>query len=229
MATESDLNAYLDHAAKVAASVYHASTRDGSIPAIGREAVADIRNSMHEMFFGKSERGGQPGTPLNPLFHDIVEARKSHGDVHGAGPQVSEPANAPLPSAGEIAHQPEDVRGSVYGPQQQQTAVQADVQGHQVGTAAQGNVYGPEKGVHGGTATTGLATAGQIAEQPEDLRGGVYGTQHGHETQVAQLAPAPAPAPAPDPIPGGFAEDYLIQRGKVLPDDQLENNKGRDR
>jgi hypothetical protein len=203
MATESDLNAYLDHAAKVAAAVYHASTRDGSVPALGREAVKDIRNTMHEMFFGKSERGGEPGTPLNPLFHDIVEARKSHSDVHGSGQQASGPAPAPLPSAGEIASQPEDLRGSVYGPQQQQGAVQ----GHR----------------------EGAATAGQIAEQPEDLRGGVYGPQQGQETQVAQLAPAPAPAPAPDPIPGGFAEDYLIQRGKVLPDDQLENDKGRAR
>ena len=38
------------------------------------------------------------------------------------------------------------------------------------------------------------------------------------------------------PVPGGFAEKYLnerkdgdpLQRGKVLPDDQLENNKGRE-
>ena len=61
MATESDLNAYLDHAAKVAAAVYHGVNRDGTVPAIGREAVADIRNTMNEMFFGKSERGSRAG------------------------------------------------------------------------------------------------------------------------------------------------------------------------
>src|SRR4051812_36748736 len=61
--------------------------RDGTVAAIGRDAVKDVRSTLMQVFFGNPDRGGEAGTPLNPLFHDIVEARKSHGSVHGAGPQ----------------------------------------------------------------------------------------------------------------------------------------------
>ena len=40
---------------------YNAAMRDGSIPAIGREAVKDVRNTIHEVFFGRGERGSRAG------------------------------------------------------------------------------------------------------------------------------------------------------------------------
>jgi hypothetical protein len=34
--------------------------------AMFREAVKDIRNTVSQIYFGRSESGGEPGTPLNP-------------------------------------------------------------------------------------------------------------------------------------------------------------------
>ena len=34
--------------------------------AMGREAMKDINNKMHEVFFGSPAGYGEPGTPLNP-------------------------------------------------------------------------------------------------------------------------------------------------------------------
>jgi len=107
MAAESEIQAYFDKIGALAGAGYNAAMRDGSIPAIGREAIKDVRNTMNEFFFGRGERGSEPGTPLNPLFHDIVQARKSHE----AGPESPAPA---LPTS------PADLverTGSVYGQQ----------------------------------------------------------------------------------------------------------------
>ena len=211
MDSENGLGSYLDHAAKVAAAVYHSANRDGSIPAIGREAVADIRNTMHEMFFGKSERGGQPGTPGNPLFHDMVEARNDH---EAALASAAVPSPEPVPLPGDIVAQ--EHRGSVYGPEK-------GVLGPEQG------VYGPERGGAGQSPNAGLPLPGDIAHEQ-----GPHGVEPGQEMQLAQAGPSPAP------IPGGFVDALLkerkgsdfaseLARGRVLPDEQLENNKGRDR
>lgn len=34
--------------------------------AIVREAIKDVRSTIHEIFFGQRESFGEPGTPLNP-------------------------------------------------------------------------------------------------------------------------------------------------------------------
>jgi hypothetical protein len=197
MPAESELNDYLDHAAKVAAVAYHAATRDGSIPAISREAVADIRNSIHEMFFGKSERGGQPGTPGNPLFHDIVEARNTHETALGTSATAVAPLE-PLPSPGQIIA--EDRQSNINGPQQQ-GAVQGNVHGNgQAAETARGSVYGPEKGVlgpehgvygpeHGvagrqANAAVATATPGEILRDDER---GPAAAEQGREMQVAEV------------------------------------------
>src|SRR4051794_24638545 len=81
MAAGTEANDYLIRA-------YHAVMRDGSVAATLRDAVKDVRNMFMEVFFGKGERGGEPGSPLNPLFHDLVEARKQHGSFQSSGPQA---------------------------------------------------------------------------------------------------------------------------------------------
>jgi hypothetical protein len=78
MAAEAEIQEFLNKAGVLAAAGYHAAMRDGSIPAMGREAVKDVRNTIHEIFFGRGEGGAEPGTPLNPLYHDIAQARESH-------------------------------------------------------------------------------------------------------------------------------------------------------
>ena len=79
MAGEAELNDRLE-------KLYHEVMSDGTVPAIVREAIKDVRNTFHEVFFGKSERGGESGAPLNPLFHDIIEAQKSTGKGLGRRP-----------------------------------------------------------------------------------------------------------------------------------------------
>ena len=39
---------------------YHAVMRDGSVPAIGREAIKDVRSTIMEFFFGKGEKSAEP-------------------------------------------------------------------------------------------------------------------------------------------------------------------------
>jgi hypothetical protein len=38
----------------------------GEAAAMFRELVKDIRNTAHQVYFGRSESGGEPGTPFNP-------------------------------------------------------------------------------------------------------------------------------------------------------------------
>jgi hypothetical protein len=108
MAAEAEIQEFLNKAAELAGAGYDAAMRDGSIPAIGREAVKDVRNTIHEFFFGRGERGGEPGTPLNPLFHDIVQARKAHE----AAPDS--PAATLPPSPADLVER----EGTVHGQQQ---------------------------------------------------------------------------------------------------------------
>jgi hypothetical protein len=98
MATGNDMN---EHVSKA----YHAFLRDGSVAALGREALKDARNTIMEIFFGKGERGGEPGTPFNPLFYDIVAGRNAHASVFGDGPDdmkgtssMNNDPNSPTPS-----------------------------------------------------------------------------------------------------------------------------------
>jgi hypothetical protein len=238
MPSESELNAYYEHALETMAKVTHAATRDGSVPAIAREAVKDVRNTLNEFFFGKGERGGEPGTPYNPLFHDIIEARRSHEAA------FSQPSPERLATPGEIAGEVEPHRGGVHGPQQGQGTVQGDIYGYEQGRGqpapAPGGVHGPEQGVHGpekgfyGRDNAGpgpLPTPGEIA----DDRG--QDGPLGRGVEVAQVSPSPQPEP------GGWAEKIRgertgdqggndqgsLERGRVLPDEQMERDKGRGR
>lgn len=38
----------------------------GQLAAIGREAIKDIRGTLHESYFGQPEHMSEMGTPLNP-------------------------------------------------------------------------------------------------------------------------------------------------------------------
>ena len=105
MAAEAEIQEFLNKAGELAGAGYDAAMRDGSLPAMGREAVKDIRNTIHEFFFGRGERGVEPGTPLNPLFHDIVQARESHeaAPESPAATLPSSPADLVEPRAVSVA------------------------------------------------------------------------------------------------------------------------------
>jgi hypothetical protein len=102
MAAENEMQDYFNKVGEAAGAAYNAAMRDGSIPGIAREAVKDVRNTLNEVFFGHGERGGEPGAPLNPLFHDIVQARKSHDVADGPGTAANDNAT-PVASPGELA------------------------------------------------------------------------------------------------------------------------------
>src|SRR5207244_13285765 len=45
------------------------------VKAMGREAIKDVRNSIHESFFGQREGFDEPGAPLNNTQADISQDR----------------------------------------------------------------------------------------------------------------------------------------------------------
>ena len=51
------------------------------LKAMGREAVKDIRGTLHETYFGKPEHAGELGTPLNPTPQMTTQEL---GTVHGS-------------------------------------------------------------------------------------------------------------------------------------------------
>jgi hypothetical protein len=66
------------------------------VNAMGREAIKDVRNTIHQAFFGKQEGMSEPGTPLNPTpqevtadretmgkFEALLDRAASRGGVHG--------------------------------------------------------------------------------------------------------------------------------------------------
>lgn len=66
------------------------------LKAMGREAIKDVRNTVHEVFFGQREGPGEPGAPLNYTQAEISQDRglvdgyqamldsyASRGSVHG--------------------------------------------------------------------------------------------------------------------------------------------------
>ncbi|MDZ4858030.1 MAG: hypothetical protein SGI88_03535 [Candidatus Hydrogenedentes bacterium] len=50
------------------------------VKAMAREAVKDVRNTIHEVFFGKGEGMSEQGTPLNPTPQIVTQ---DMGNVHG--------------------------------------------------------------------------------------------------------------------------------------------------
>lgn len=89
-------------------SAAKASVRDGTVPSIGREAIKDVRNTIHEIFFGRPEGHNEPGTPLNPTQGEIAADRREANHPYGfsqSGVDYSMPAPAlAMPTAGDIAN-----------------------------------------------------------------------------------------------------------------------------
>lgn len=66
------------------------------LKAMGREAIKDVRNTIHEAFFGQREGMGEPGAPLNCTqaeisqdrglvggYQAMLDAYASRGSAHG--------------------------------------------------------------------------------------------------------------------------------------------------
>ena len=80
---------------------------DGTVAAIGRELVADVRQTFNEVFFGHHEHRSEIGSPLNPLYSDLAEAREFWQEAMTA----FEIANDDRPYLHEAAIEQEHDRG----------------------------------------------------------------------------------------------------------------------
>ncbi|WP_152054185.1 hypothetical protein [Tautonia marina] len=69
---------------------------DRSVAAMGREAVKDVRDTVHQVFFGQHERGGEIGAPMNPLASEIANDNVLHAMTERESGQT-------LPSPSQIA------------------------------------------------------------------------------------------------------------------------------
>jgi hypothetical protein len=71
--------------------------------AMGREAMKDVRSTMHEVFFGQREGFGEPGAPLNSTmaeiskdrgvvdgFQSVLDSYAERGSVYGQGHEQSQ-------------------------------------------------------------------------------------------------------------------------------------------
>lgn len=125
-------------------AMYHAVMKDGSVAGLAREGLKDIQDTFHEVAWGGSSHGREPGAPLTPLHRDVAADRDYH---------------------------------ALYSTERE------------------------EGGVHGKEV--------QVAEESKPI------------SWVERLFGRPKPNDGNDP--------NNLRRGRVLPDDQLENDKGRDR
>lgn len=133
MAAEAEMQSqFFDRARAVLAAVM----RDGTVAAVCREGIKDVRNTVHETYFGRGENAGEPGAPLNPTQGEIAAARKEDPQLYGPKQEASQAqaspsdiakdkggihgppqeANQPMPSPSDIAKD----QGGVHGPQQKE-------------------------------------------------------------------------------------------------------------
>lgn len=93
-------------------SVVRSVLRDGSIAALGREAMKDIQATYHDVAFGQPEHAREPGAPLSPLASDIEEARDQHAHGRPSPSQIIRDAKGSASVHGER----EDVKGQASSP-----------------------------------------------------------------------------------------------------------------
>jgi hypothetical protein len=128
------VNAVLEKPVGMVQAVVNFFMKDGTIAAIGREAIKDIGDTFLETAYGQSGHGHEPGGPLTPLYMDIANARDQYqqentamsqpspsqiakenspsATVHG---QAREAGPSPQPSPSEIAKDQATVHGRSDG------------------------------------------------------------------------------------------------------------------
>jgi hypothetical protein len=105
----------------VLGAMYQAVMRDGSIAALGREAIKDIQDTYYQVAYGQGDHAREPGGPLTPLHSDIEAAREHYAP------------RADLPSPGDIA------RGTNFtAAEQGQSYLHGRTQGDERGNGVQG-------------------------------------------------------------------------------------------
>lgn len=81
-------------AGSVVAAAKDAALKDGTIVAIGREAVKETHATLMDVFFGQKEGPGEPGTPLCPTQGEVAADRKDAFSTAEATPSASNTGEA---------------------------------------------------------------------------------------------------------------------------------------
>src|SRR5262249_54527653 len=108
--------------------------KDGSLAALGRQLIKDTGDTFHEVAWGNSGHGREPGGPLMPLYMDIADARdqyqqenatmppaspsqiaKENGPLSTVHGQAREAGPSPQPSPSQIAKDQATVHGPADG------------------------------------------------------------------------------------------------------------------
>lgn len=76
----------LNWGAGVVSDFFQSVREDRTLPAIAREALKDVRSTVHEVFFGRGENAGELGAPFNPLASEIANDNTPQHGVHGTTP-----------------------------------------------------------------------------------------------------------------------------------------------
>jgi hypothetical protein len=66
----------------------------GELEAMGREAVKDIRGTIHQAFFNQPEHASEPGTPLSPTPQLVTESLTGK-DIYGRSKDAEKTKEGP--------------------------------------------------------------------------------------------------------------------------------------
>lgn len=217
------LNAVLEKPVAAVQWLVNFFMRDGTLAALGREAIKDVQDTFHEAAWGNSGHGHEPGGPLTPLYMDIANARDQY---------QQENTTVSLPSPSQIARGDSRSSATVHG------------HGHEASpshTLSPSEIAKDRGSVHG-RGNAQLAQVEVFMSQDVPM-----------PEPVPEAAPMPEPMPEGNatqgqaPKPGSFAARELerranneggndqnaLGRGRSLPDEQRqqreEQDKGRSR
>lgn len=177
MAAEAEMQEQFFDRAK---AVFAAVMRDGTVAAMGREAIKDVRNTLHETYFGRGEHAGEPGAPLNPTQGEIAAARQEDPQLYGPKQEASQPT----PSPRDIAHDKD--QGVAHGPRQkdgQEQRAEAAQDGKDRPSASPGDIANDRDkgGVQGPQEKPGWA------DRIADERKGTQGSEDQNERAEGRL------------------------------------------
>lgn len=66
-------------------------------PALAREAVNDVRSTVHQAFWGQPEAAPGVGTPMNPTQREIYEEKLAEPEQEQTPQQTPQPQPEPQP------------------------------------------------------------------------------------------------------------------------------------
>jgi hypothetical protein len=238
-------------AVAAANAVWHVVMRDGTVAAMGREAIKDVRSTMHEMFFGKGDQNCEPGAPLNPTQGEVAADRKGsvygteHFPIHRSPSQIADSHRGNVQGQdNQVVRSPsqivDDRRGGVHGQDDQAVRSPSAI------VDGRGGVHGQNRGGNGNVLTQEEPPEPKGSEQEKAKEGNANNSQdQGNKGQSQDKPPAKEPEWAERRDGKGWAQveeererakqegnagndQNQRQEGRVLPKEQREQQREQD-